>query len=259
MIYIYIHTYRIWYIAAYCNTCATLCNSLQRTATHTATHCNTLQSTAMHNNTLQHTTTHCNTQQHTATHCNTLQHTAARCNTLQHTATYCNTSQNQSAFSAICIWESNLENQEHNFLTRHFVNSSGRVYFRYGWEWTYIWMVFGCGSSTIYDVFRTVFVMQILDPYSKYGHWRVYCRACLKSIWKYRGGVLTSTYFSTNFRILVNSYIITKFPHIIEMIMNSAHIMKIVMNSPNVTKFLMKLGYRRICKTMHPRCCRSCS
>jgi len=27
---------------------------------------------------------------HTATHCNTLQHTATRCNTLQHAATHCN-------------------------------------------------------------------------------------------------------------------------------------------------------------------------
>jgi len=60
-------------------------------ATHSATHCNTLQHTATHCNTLntlQHTfqgkrraRSLPHTLQHTATHCNTLQHT-------QHTATH---------------------------------------------------------------------------------------------------------------------------------------------------------------------------
>ena len=62
-------------------------NTMQDTATHTATHCNTLQHTATHCNTLHHTATHCTTLQHTATHCTTLQHTTTHCNTLQHTAT----------------------------------------------------------------------------------------------------------------------------------------------------------------------------
>jgi len=68
--------------------CATHCNTLQRTTTH----CNTRQHTATHWNTLQHTATHCNTLQLTATHCSTLQHTATHCNKLQHAATtHCNT------------------------------------------------------------------------------------------------------------------------------------------------------------------------
>jgi len=50
-------------VMTHCNTC----NTLQHTATRTATHCNALQ----------HTATHCNTLQHTATHCNTLPHTDA--------------------------------------------------------------------------------------------------------------------------------------------------------------------------------------
>ena len=62
--------------------------ALQHTATHTATHCQTLPHTASHRNALQHTATHCNTLQHTARHCSTLQHTATHCNTLQHTFTH---------------------------------------------------------------------------------------------------------------------------------------------------------------------------
>jgi len=84
---------------------ATLCNTLQ----HTATHCNNHDT---HNNsfvriwdlftkailhselsscsTLQHTATHCNTLQHNAQHCTTLHH-STYCTTLQHTATHCNT------------------------------------------------------------------------------------------------------------------------------------------------------------------------
>ena len=50
---------------------------LQHSATHTATHCNTLQ----------HTATHCNTLPNIATHCTTLQHTATNYNALQHIAT----------------------------------------------------------------------------------------------------------------------------------------------------------------------------
>jgi len=44
------------------------CNTLQHTLQLTATHCNT------HCNSLQHTATHCNSRQHTATHCNSLRH-----------------------------------------------------------------------------------------------------------------------------------------------------------------------------------------
>ena len=65
-----------------------LCNTLQRTMQHTATHCNALQRTAAHCNTLQHTATHCIALQHTATLCNTLQrtaHSATHCTTLHHT------------------------------------------------------------------------------------------------------------------------------------------------------------------------------
>jgi len=78
---------------------ATLCNTMQRSATHynalqhTATLCNTLQRSATHCNALQHTATLCNILQRSATHCNALQHTATLCNTLQHTATLCNTLQ----------------------------------------------------------------------------------------------------------------------------------------------------------------------
>ena len=99
--------------------------SVGYTATHCATHRNTLQHTATHCNTLcntpQHTATHCSTlsdaQSHTyvgtrrkrremrgeierlhshqvsATHCNTVQHSATHRNTLQHTATHRNTLQ----------------------------------------------------------------------------------------------------------------------------------------------------------------------
>ena len=98
------------------------------TATHTATHSNTLlQHTATHGNAKQHKATHCNirctlrvciripfefevrkplvinTMQHTAKHCNTLQRTATHCNhcnTLQHTATHYNTLQH-TATSAV--------------------------------------------------------------------------------------------------------------------------------------------------------------
>jgi len=45
---------------------------LRHTATHTATHCNTLQ----------HTATHCNTLQHTATHCSILQQLEELCSSL---------------------------------------------------------------------------------------------------------------------------------------------------------------------------------
>ena len=48
---------------------------MQYTATHTATHCNSLQ------HTLQLTATHCNTLQLTATHCNALQLTATQSHT----------------------------------------------------------------------------------------------------------------------------------------------------------------------------------
>jgi len=75
-----------------------------------ATHCDTLQRTATHCNALQPTATHCNALQHTATHTvqmNGLLHshdsftalawlihvTLVMCNTLQHTATHCNTPQ----------------------------------------------------------------------------------------------------------------------------------------------------------------------
>ena len=87
--------------ATHCNTPATHCNTLQRTATH----CNALQRTARHYNTLQNTATHCNTRQYTITHCkcvyvvcDTVQHPRCRvcmyvCNTLQHTATRCTTLQ----------------------------------------------------------------------------------------------------------------------------------------------------------------------
>ena len=81
--------------------CNSHCNKLQytaiSTATHTATHCNTLQHTATHCDTLRHTATHCNTLRHTATYCDTLQHTATHyttyvgCGTLQHIAAHCNT------------------------------------------------------------------------------------------------------------------------------------------------------------------------
>jgi len=91
---------------------ATLCNTLQRTATHR----NTSQHTATHlqgplqmllyiiqknsgldqqikdiydRNSIQgisstYVTTHCNTLQQNATHYNTMQHTATKCNKMQH-------------------------------------------------------------------------------------------------------------------------------------------------------------------------------
>ena len=55
----------------------------QYTATHTATHCNTLQHAATKQ---QHTATHGNPLQHLATLCNTRQHTTTNCKTLQHAA-----------------------------------------------------------------------------------------------------------------------------------------------------------------------------
>jgi len=90
-----------------------------RTATHTATRCDTLQHTGIYRQyvlqsvcplsragrctcthtlhcTLQHTATHCNTLQHSATHSNTTHRCKCthRCSThciaLPHTATYCN-------------------------------------------------------------------------------------------------------------------------------------------------------------------------
>ena len=100
---------------------ATLCNTLQHTATHCtySTHCNTLhlleplQHTALlrhlnrHSrsvkerglsewvyatdcNILQQTATDCNTLQLTVTDCNRLQRTATHCNALQRAATHCN-------------------------------------------------------------------------------------------------------------------------------------------------------------------------
>ena len=78
---------------------ATYCNTYMwdlyhgDTLRHTVTHCNTLQHTATHCNTLQHAATHCSTLQHSVIHCNALQHTATHCDTLQHTATHCNTPQ----------------------------------------------------------------------------------------------------------------------------------------------------------------------
>jgi len=101
---------------------ATLCNTLQHTATryntlqpllqltgstrvatqlqHAATRRNTLQHTAIHckvyyeQRLLQRTdatrvATHYNTLQHTVMRCNTLQHTPTHSNTLQHTPTHC--------------------------------------------------------------------------------------------------------------------------------------------------------------------------
>jgi len=56
-------------------------DTLEHTAPHTATRCNTLQHAAAYCNILQHATTHCNALWHTATHCNTLRHTATHCNT----------------------------------------------------------------------------------------------------------------------------------------------------------------------------------
>ena len=111
-------------IVAPCKLTATLCNTLQHSATHCntlQTRCNTLQPAACHRQgrlhrallwnrrqsaayslrwsglfcrslLLQHPATHCNTL-HTATHCNTLQHTATHCNALEHTATHWNTLQ----------------------------------------------------------------------------------------------------------------------------------------------------------------------
>jgi len=109
------------YHLAHCNL---LQRTLQLTATHRDTHCNTeqnkrsktkrchlshyitLQHIATHCNTLHCTATYCNTEPNerreshpslcnakhdTATQCNTLQHTTTHCNTLQHTAIHCNT------------------------------------------------------------------------------------------------------------------------------------------------------------------------
>jgi len=58
-----------------------VCTTLHRTAPHynTPHHCNTLQHTATH------TATHCNTLLLTAPHCTTLHHTMTQCTTLQHT------------------------------------------------------------------------------------------------------------------------------------------------------------------------------
>jgi len=62
-------------------TCATHCNALQHTATHSALHWrksrllsseHALSPKLIDLDTLQHTATHCNTLQYTATHCNTL-------------------------------------------------------------------------------------------------------------------------------------------------------------------------------------------
>jgi len=84
----------------HCNIqCNIHCNTLQRTLQHTAIHCNTLQRTATplsctspgYLDAASHTATHCSTLQHTATHCNTLQHTATYCSALQHTALHCTT------------------------------------------------------------------------------------------------------------------------------------------------------------------------
>ena len=91
---------------------ATLCNTVQHTATHGYTlerdasassqqgpvrmsrqTSLTLQHIAKHYNTLQHIATHCTTLQHT----NTLQHTTKHCNTLQHTIQDCNTLQKTAA------------------------------------------------------------------------------------------------------------------------------------------------------------------
>jgi len=88
----------------HCNT-ITYCNSLQRTATHTAHACCKSSRPMLHNtatqNTPQHTVTHTARHMlrliafHAAQHCKTLQHAATRRNTLQHAATrhnaHCNT------------------------------------------------------------------------------------------------------------------------------------------------------------------------
>jgi len=110
--------------------CNTHCNTLQHTATHcnnsvwlwilwhegrmTATHCNTLQLNATHCKTLQHTasitsgTEFCGTKvswvQQTSTHCNTMHHTATHCNILQHTATHCNTLQHTATHCNNSVW-----------------------------------------------------------------------------------------------------------------------------------------------------------
>jgi len=67
------------------------CGQMRRTATRTATRCNTLRRTATIMRKMRHTATHCSALQCTAAQCGALQHTATRCNTLQHTATHCNT------------------------------------------------------------------------------------------------------------------------------------------------------------------------
>jgi len=92
-----------WVMSHVYESCATRCNTLQ----HTVTHSDTLQHTATHCNTLQHIATCCNTWcpanigclhmantlQHVATHYHTLQRTATHYNQLQHTSTCCNISQ----------------------------------------------------------------------------------------------------------------------------------------------------------------------
>ena len=76
---------------------ATYCSSIWAvSASHTTTHCITLQHTATHCNTLQLSTqvnaSHCNrvwrvSTSQIATHCNTLQLTATHCNSTHRTAT----------------------------------------------------------------------------------------------------------------------------------------------------------------------------
>jgi len=102
----------------YCNTLATRCHMLQRTAAccnmlqQTATRCNKLQHTTTHYSTLQFTAAHCRTMSHTTENYHTLQHavmqcntphyTATRCNTLQHAATRCNTRAREWVVMSAC-------------------------------------------------------------------------------------------------------------------------------------------------------------
>jgi len=107
---------------------ATLCNTLQHTATHipVAPMCralsltpSALQHTATLCNILQHSATPCNTNTcctdvscvilntfRAATHCYTQQHTATHCNTLQHSATHIPVAQ---TFRALSLTSSALQ------------------------------------------------------------------------------------------------------------------------------------------------------
>jgi len=103
----YCNTQTLQHDATHCNSTATRCNTLQHKECQCGGErgCNILQhtNTATLCNTLQHTATRCNTLQHDATQgllecgneweCNILHHTnaARHRNTLQHAATHCNT------------------------------------------------------------------------------------------------------------------------------------------------------------------------